>query len=321
MKIYGNEILVTTIEGMLSRNRLANTVLFYGEKGSGRKTLAQYYCRLLLCRNPQNGKPCGECKPCHNIDMGIHPDIHTAEKSGKLGGISVDTAKFICSDAYLTPNNGERKIYLFEDCHNMDPRTQNTLLKIIEEPPSHAYFIFTAISKDNFLPTVISRCLSFAVSTCTEDECRTALTERGYTWEQINDATANFHGNIGMCIEYLEGETLKKITELTKTLISSIINKDEYMLAATLHRSGKDRDEVKLLLTFFDNQIRDMMMKSAEIPSDILGFGNDATESITFSQAEKIHKAIAAAWKAIETNVNHALVMTSLCADLADIIL
>ena len=106
-KIYGNETLISALENMAVTQKTAQTVLFYGEKGCGRKTLADYYCRLLLCTNLTGGKPCGNCKACHNIESGVHPDVIFAEKSGKLGGYSVDTAKRICSDSYIKPNNGE----------------------------------------------------------------------------------------------------------------------------------------------------------------------------------------------------------------------
>ena len=143
-RFYGNSQLVSLLEKMTANNKAAKTVLFFGEKGTGRKTLAEYYCSLLMCENPIDSKPCGECKACKNIANHVHPDIIYAETSGKLGGYSVDTAKRICSDAFIKPNNGDKKIYIFADCHSMDVRTQNTLLKIIEEPPEHAFFIFTS---------------------------------------------------------------------------------------------------------------------------------------------------------------------------------
>ena len=323
-RIYGNKALLDRLETMAVRGHAAHAVLFYGEKGSGRKTLAEYYCRLLLCENLTDGKPCGKCKPCSNITSAVHPDIIFAEKSGKLGGYSVDTARKICSDAFAKPNNGDVKIYIFADCRNMDARTQNTLLKIIEEPPPHACFIFTAETKDEFLPTVISRCLSFGISPCTADECRAALAEKGYSREQTAPAVGCFGGNIGMCIEYIENDSVKKIPRLTKTVLESIINRDEYTLAAALHSISKERADIREVLVLMGRTLRDAAMRISDTKSARIGCDErcaDAlAQSLTFTQAERINAVSERAWAAIETNANAALVMTSLCAEISEIL-
>lgn len=322
-KIYGNETLISALENMAVTQKTAQTVLFYGEKGCGRKTLADYYCRLLLCTNLTGGKPCGSCKACHNIESGVHPDVIFAEKSGKLGGYSVDTAKRICSDSYIKPNNGDRKIYIFSDCHAMDARTQNTLLKIIEEPPEHAYFIFTSESKSDFLPTIISRCSCFQVSECSEEECRTALLERGYDQNQIDYAVGCFHGNIGMCIDLLSEQSLKKTVELTKTLVNSIISSDEYGFAAAVSGLGRDRNEIKQTLAMLDKQVRDAAVIASGVSTDKIGCYPEGayrlSEKITASQAVKIHESINRAWYGIETNANAVLILTALCTEIASV--
>ncbi|MBO5383151.1 MAG: DNA polymerase III subunit delta' [Ruminococcus sp.] len=319
---YGNQQLVSLLEKMTENNKAAKTVLFFGEKGTGRKTLAKYYCTLLLCENPVNSKPCGVCRTCRNIENHVHPDIIYAEKSGKLGGYSVDTAKQICSDAFIKPNNSDKKIYIFADCHAMDVRTQNTLLKIIEEPPEHAYFIFTANSKNDFLPTIISRCSSFGVSVCAEDECREALAERGYTSSQIDSAVNCFHGNIGMCISFIEDELLQKSVELTKTLVNSIISNDEYSLTVAFNMLGKDRNAIKEALTLLDRQLRDCAVISCGNDEKIGCYPEGAyrlADIITASQAMKIHSAVNKAWYAVESNVNTTLVLSALSAEIASV--
>lgn len=320
--IYGNKQLISSLENMVNLGKTAKTVLFFGEKGSGRKTLADYYCRLLLCENRQDGKPCGVCKACKNIESRVHPDIIFAQTSGKLGGYSVETAKHICSDAFIKPNNSDKKIYIFSDCHAMDVRTQNTLLKIIEEPPEHAFFIFTSESKNDFLPTIISRCSSFGVTPCSEEDCRKALSERGFTDNQADSAISAFHGNIGRCIDFISDEKLQKSVELTKAVVNSIINNDEYSLLTALNTLGRDRDAVKETLTLLDRQMRDCAAVLSGNKEKIGCYPEGAyrlSDVITVSQAVKIHKCLNQTWQAVETNANMPLILTALCAEIADI--
>ena len=56
-----------TLSRMASGERLAQSFLFYGDAGFGRKTVAHWFSALLLCEHPENGQPCGHCKSCHKI--------------------------------------------------------------------------------------------------------------------------------------------------------------------------------------------------------------------------------------------------------------
>lgn len=319
--IYGNDYLKSTLANMVKSGKTAHTVLFYGEKGSGRKMMAQYYTELLLCENPSDGKPCGVCNACVNSEKGFHPDVMYVPTSGKLGGYSVETARSVCSDAFIKPNNSSgRKIYIFRDCYNMDQRTQNTLLKIIEEPPDYAYFIFTAESKSDFLPTIISRCVCFGTSICTEKQAVDALTESGFDHEEIIRAVECFHGNIGRCTDYILDEKLRQTVDLTKHAAESIIKKDEYALNVLFYSLGRERADVKNTLSMLDLLIRDAAVLCKDKNAGIIGCWKDGavslSEILTVHQAARIHQYIEKAWNAIEYNVSIPLVLSALCGEI-----
>lgn len=320
-KIYGNEYLLSTLESMVQRDKAAHAVLFYGEKGSGKKTFAKYYTKLLLCEAPADGKPCGCCTSCRNIDANYHPDVVYPAKTGKLGGYSVETAGAVANDAFIKPNNHTgRKVYIFTDCRNFDSRPQNKLLKLIEEPPDYAYFIFTAESKSVFLPTIISRCICFGTSICTEEQAAQALKNYTSSDEEIRRAISCFHGNIGMCVDYITNEELRKKVDLTKALADSIINRDEYAMNAAFYTVTKDRNEATEVLSMLDKLIRDaaVIRETGKTNGNIGCFGDGArrlAENITVYQAVKIHRHIERAKSAIDSNVNLPLVMAALCAD------
>lgn len=325
-KIYGNNFVVSTLCNMVKSGRTAHTVLFYGEKGTGKKLMAKFYTSLLLCKNPVNDMPCGVCSSCSNIEKDFHPDVSYVTASGKLGGYSVDTARKICSDAFIKPNNDSgRKIYIFRDCHNMDVRTQNTLLKIIEEPPDYAYFIFTSESKNDFLPTIISRCVCFGVSACTEEETELALADSGFRESDIKNAVSCFHGNIGMCTEYINNENLRKQVDLTKLLADSIIKKDEYSLNTALFSLGKERNDVKTVLSMLDKLVRDSAVLIQNTGAENIGCFREGAVKLSYMltsrMAEKIHRSIERAWNTVECNVSIPLALSALCAEITEIII
>lgn len=320
-KIYGNDYLLSTLKNMVRRDKAAHAVMFCGENGSGKKLLAKYYTKLLLCENPADGEPCGCCVACRNIEAGFHPDVIYPEKSGKLGGFSVETAASVASDAYVKPNNKTgRKVYIFADCRNFDNRPQNKLLKLIEEPPDYAYFIFTAESKSVFLPTIISRCVCFGTSICTEEQAGKALADDGCSPEDIRSAVSCFHGNIGMCKSYLFDEALRRKVDLTKSLADSIIRRDEYAMNSAFYTVAKDRNDVNEVFSMLDKLIRDavVLRKSPDVP--VIGCSSDGAEKLSqrldVYQAAKLHRYLEKARSAVECNVSIPLVIAALCAEI-----
>ncbi len=321
-KIYGNKFAMDTFSSMLKSGRIPHSFLIYGEKGLGKKLLADYLAMSLLCEKGED-KPCGECHSCKMIKKHIHPDVIYPQQSGKLNTYTVEECRHICSDAFVTPNDGNRKIYIFADADNIQLPAQNTLLKIVEEPPDPVYFIFTSESKDAFLPTIISRVTSVGASLCSEDDCISALAHKGYESNQIQTAVEVFGGNIGMCVEYIENPLFQTITALTKKAIDSIINKDEYsMLTVFSSAEFKERSIALLFLKLLDRTVRD---------APVLRYNNNAnltgcykigamrlSEKISIKVAIKIHNCIEKAATDIKSNVSMELLMSALCGEIMD---
>lgn len=324
-KIYGNEFLLSTLGSMAVNRRSAHSVIFFGEKGSGRKLMADYYTAQLLCESPHpDGTPCGECSACRTVNSHSNPDVLYVPTEGKLEGYSANTARAVIKDAHIKPNNHTgKKVYIFRDCRNMSAVTQNMLLKIIEEPPDHAYFIFTADSRYEFLPTIISRCLCFGVSACTEEEAEISLKESGFSPAEIHDAINCFHGNIGMCTSYIVDEGLRKQVDLTKRITESIINKDEYGLNAAFYSVGGSRNDIKDILSMIDKLVRDAAMLSRDSKARTVGVFREGAqrlaEVLTAYRAVKIHEVIEKAREAVDANVSAPLVLAALCAQIMEI--
>ncbi|MBR2955182.1 MAG: DNA polymerase III subunit delta' [Ruminococcus sp.] len=323
-KIYGNTYLLGTLDNMRKNNRLAQSVIFYGEKGSGKKLFADYYTSLLLCEAPDGDAPCGKCPACKTANSHSNPDVTYVPTEGKLEGYTVKIARAVSSDVCIKPNNNTaKKVYIFRDCKNMNVQAQNALLKLIEEPPEYACFIFTAESKSEFLPTIISRCVCFGVSPCTEEEARHSLIESGYKAEEAAEAIKCFHGNIGRCTSYIIDENLKNQVDLTKRIANSIIRKDEYELNASFFSIGSGRNDMYSILSMIDKLARDAAVLSRDANAPVIGCYREAavrlSTMITAYQAVNIHNAIERACRAIDANVNSSLVLAGVCAEIMEI--
>lgn len=138
-----------------TRGALTHALLFTG--AGQRETLARYAAAAMECEC--GGKrPCLRCESCRRVMEGIHPDVITV-RDDQHKSIAVDVVRQIRQDAYIRPNQGRRKVYLFPDCALLTPQDQNVLLKIVEEGPPYAAFLFCAENAAVVLQTLRSRCV------------------------------------------------------------------------------------------------------------------------------------------------------------------
>ena len=126
--------------------------------GSGEPlSAARYIAAAMLCRS-DGDRPCLRCAACRKVTEDIHPDVRVVQDEGRRE-LTVDTVRQLRQDVYIRPNEGERKVYIFADCGQLNERDQNVLLKIVEEGPAYAAFLFCAGSAAELLPTIRSRCV------------------------------------------------------------------------------------------------------------------------------------------------------------------
>lgn len=212
MRLYGKGRLPELLEDTAAENRLPHAILLSGDRGSGRRTMAKFIAKLFLC-GPQ---PCEVCPTCTRINADAHPDvIYVRREVGgkyaltKSNGVT-DIRIFMESTA-VKPNDGDIKIYIFENADEMSPMVQNTLLKNIEEPESWVKYIFLCENSSSLLTTIRSRVTEFRVPDCTPEQCFECLVnEYGVDRKKAEEYSQMMSGNIGKCLEALGAEGTEK---------------------------------------------------------------------------------------------------------------
>ena len=150
-----NSTWVKAIRAAAQHGRLSHAVILTGE--GDKVQAARYIAAAHLCR-AESGRPCLQCNACRKVLDRIHPDVTEVQDSERKE-LPVETIRALRQDAYIRPNEGRRKVYLFTDCAQLNERDQNVLLKIVEEGPPYAAFVFCADAVHALLPTIRSRCV------------------------------------------------------------------------------------------------------------------------------------------------------------------
>ena len=143
------------IRAAATRGALSHALIFSG--AGDRLAAARYAAAAFECA-AEGTRPCLRCAHCRKVMADIHPDVAFVRDEAHRE-LSADTVRALRSDTFIRPNEGARKVYVFEDCSRWNERGQNILLKTIEEGPPYCAFLFCAENASALLQTVRSRCV------------------------------------------------------------------------------------------------------------------------------------------------------------------
>ena len=163
--LAGNHALKELLLPRLQRGTLGHAFIIAGAADSGKHTLASILSRAMVCTGTGTGKrPCGSCPACKKALAGIHPDIVTVAPLEEGKAVTVDQVRLMRADAYIRPNEANRKVYILEQADRMRGEAQNAMLKLLEEGPAYAAFLLLAENQGALLATVRSRCETLALT-------------------------------------------------------------------------------------------------------------------------------------------------------------
>jgi DNA polymerase-3 subunit delta' len=87
---------------------------------------------------------------------GRHPDLAVVEREGDL--IRLDQVARLVGELSLRPFVAGHRVWVIDEADTLHPAAANKLLKSLEEPPAHVYFLLVTSELDHVLPTIVSRC-------------------------------------------------------------------------------------------------------------------------------------------------------------------
>ncbi len=211
-KITFENSILEALKNLFRDGRCPHAVLIDGASETERYALARLTAKMIVCSN-RSYEPCDRCENCRKADENIHPDIVTVTKpEDKKNFVKADVKKIV-AESYLTPNDSDKKVYIFSEMQLMNEESQNLLLKILEEPPHYTTFVLTSQSANAVIGTVLSRVVRLRLGKSDAEEYSEKAVEvvrnlsvavsSSYEYDKIK-ATAPLDGNKKLTAEVLE---------------------------------------------------------------------------------------------------------------------
>ena len=363
-EIFCQDKAIGILQKAFACGRMAHAYIFSGLEGVGRFKTACELSKLLLCKEPVKEKTgsgefadsCGRCESCKLFKAGSHPDFNliykellefTRDNKGKKTPVDLPKdviREFLIDKVSMRPTLSKSKVFVVSEAERLNAFSQNSLLKVLEEPPEYCFLILLCTRLEKLLPTTKSRCQIIRFAPIDEEIIIGKLMETGIGQKQAQYFGRLAQGSLGQGCRWanleLADANLYQIKEDLVVSVSSFEYADALELARRFLDEGKsiaaasakleaatsktdiNRRASKTLIRIVISALQDAMKLGLKADKNIINF--DQKEEITklagrFS-AEQIAGKISNCYEAlrwIDASVNEKLIFEQLLLNLA----
>lgn len=153
--VVGQRSVVRTLQNAIKRNRVAHAMLFSGVRGVGKTTLARLMAKAINCEGETDDPPCDRCGSCKEVTAGTAIDLHEIDGASNRG---IQEIRELKENIRFFPTRSKYKVIIIDEVHMLTTEAFNALLKTLEEPPAHVYFMFATTELHKIPVTILSRC-------------------------------------------------------------------------------------------------------------------------------------------------------------------
>jgi DNA polymerase-3 subunit gamma/tau len=156
--IVGQEHVTRTLKNAIGSGQVAHAYLLAGSRGIGKTTIARLIAKAVNCTKAKDGEPCDRCENCVAIRDGSFLDLIEIDAASNRG---IDEMRDLRDKVRFAPSQGQYKVYVIDEAHQLTSEAFNALLKTLEEPPPHAIFVLATTESGKIPATIVSRTQRF----------------------------------------------------------------------------------------------------------------------------------------------------------------
>lgn len=313
--VIGQAPIKEHIKKSLHTGKISHAYIFYGERGSGKKTLADLFARALQCE-AGGDEPCNQCTSCKQALNGNQPDIiYVQHEKPNIIGVD-EIRKQVNNDIAIKPYSSERKIYIIDEAEKMNVQAQNALLKTLEEPPTYAVIMLLTTNQEALLQTIRSRCVTLTIKPVQDMELqRYLMSEVQVPDYQASICAACARGNVGRARELAVSTEFEELKEETMQLVQHLSEKSLSDLAAFAKAKADKNSDTRGFLELLQMWYRDILLYKSTGSSQHLIFGEEVQHikkmavKSTYEGLNRILNSIEEARTRLAGNVNAELTL------------
>jgi DNA polymerase III delta' subunit len=321
--VLGNSRTKQILKKSLERDRVPNSLLFFGPEGVGKRDIALVLAKAMNCLNKRDDA-CDVCTSCKAIENGNFPDVMVLSPEKNI--LKIEQMREMKQTAYLKPMGGQKRIFIIDQAEKMNEEAANSVLKILEEPPSFTHLILITHNPYLILPTIRSRCQDLSFSQISKHDIEKVLVERGQEGKKARIISLLVRGNLKQALN-LNWEDVQPLREKAWQLFNGVWSGkgiSPFVKDYAFRRRESLEDEFVQVLEILSSFGRDVLLIKSGGEGDLLlnpdresGL-QDAASRISLGQALDFLVKIDNALYALEKNVNVNLLVSSTLASMME---
>jgi DNA polymerase-3 subunit gamma/tau len=167
-KVCGQAHIKRILASQIKNKDFVHAYLFTGPAGTGKTTMARIMAAMLNCSTGMTDDPPADDPFVKAIMAGKHgTDVFEMDAASTRG---IDDTKELRNVVFLPPMEMRYRVFIIDECHQLTREAWPVLLKVIEETPDHAIFIFCTTELNKVLETIQTRCQCFQFSSLSMDD-------------------------------------------------------------------------------------------------------------------------------------------------------
>lgn len=313
--ILGHEQIIEHLQNAIAMDKVSHAYIINGPDKSGKMMLAEAFAATLQCE-AGGTESCGECHSCKQAAGRNQPDIIYVSHE-KPNTISVDDIRTqVNNDIVIKPYSSRHKIYIIDEAEKMNVQAQNALLKTIEEPPAYAIILLLTTNADNFLPTILSRCVTLNLKVVQDEQIRQFLMSKYQVPDYQADICVAFaQGNVGKAIQLASSEDFNELKAAALQLLKRIKDIDLYEMTEAVKQISQYKLQINDYFDLMMIWYRDVLLFKATGDVNGLIFKDEVydikrqAEKSSYNGIEEILQALRKAQIRLNANVNFDLVI------------
>jgi DNA polymerase-3 subunit delta' len=215
---------------LYKNNNLPNKILFSGEKGIGKCTLAYHLINYILSSNEDfsydldNLKIIPDNKSFKLVQNKSNPNFILVDIQEEKKNIDISQIRNLILTLNKSSFNTKPRFVLIDNIELLNINAVNALLKILEEPNDNINFILINNNK-RILPTLKSRCLNFKIRLTSKQsiEITNKILDNNYN-EFLNEDLVNNYSTPGQILNLIDFANKNDI-DLIETNLKDFIKK------------------------------------------------------------------------------------------------
>ncbi len=244
--IIGNNKAKESLIYKVTNNEIANSYMFVGISGIGKKLIAKEFARLILCQDIKEEK---ECESCLKFNSENHPDFKEIKPDNS--SIKISQIRELGEIVYKKPILSKRKVIIIDDADLMTEEAQNALLKTLEEPPEYIVIILIVSNESLLLNTIKSRCVKIKFYGLSNDEMLKYVDENGLE-EKPSEILLEFcNGSIGRLLDINQKKDIYTFSEEYVNYI--LYSKEKISIIDLMKKSDfmyKSKQDINFILDY-----------------------------------------------------------------------